>query len=156
MSRRQRKANDRHCKDEADQSEGSGRMCAPVNLPLHRHGQHLPAEDGEKISRHIEIEVGKAKGGIGIMRRQSDWRNGRRRFVVIDESVRVQQRVRERLASGSFVASGLKARQLVTSSGDARHRVNDEIRMTNEFTNLINEIQMMKGSATTNADSLKS
>jgi len=79
-------------------------MCAAVNLPFHRYGQHLTADDGEKISRHIEVEVGKAKGGIGIVRRQSDGPNGRRCFVLIHENARAE-RARERLASGIRVAS---------------------------------------------------
>src|SRR2546423_837988 len=82
MSRRQGKTNDRNREHQADQSERGGGMCPPIDLPLHRYGQHLAADDGEKISRHIQIEVGKAKGGIGIVRRRSDWRNGRRRFVL--------------------------------------------------------------------------
>jgi len=73
-------------------------MCAPVNFPLNRYGQHLTADDGEKISRHIEIEVGKAKGGIGIVRRESNGPNGRRCFVLVHESARAE-RARERLAS---------------------------------------------------------
>ena len=85
-------------------SERGGGMCAPVNFPLHRYGQHLTADDGEKISRHIEIEIGKAKGGIGIVRRRSDGRNDWRRFVLIHESARAE-RARERLASGVRVAS---------------------------------------------------
>jgi hypothetical protein len=95
MSRRERQANDRNREHQADQSEGGGGMCAPVNLPLHCYGQHLPAHDGEKISRHIEIEVGKAKGGVGIVRGRGDWRDGRRRFVVIHGSGRVETRTRE-------------------------------------------------------------
>src|SRR6202035_744978 len=95
MSRWQRKAHYRNHQHQTNQSEGSGRMCAPVNLPLHRYGQHLAANDGEKISRHIEIEVGKAKGGIGIVRRRSDWRNGRRRVVVIHNRSRAETRPRE-------------------------------------------------------------
>ena len=104
MSGGQRKANDRNGEDQTNQTERGGGMCAPVNLPLHRHGQHLAADDGEKISRHIEIEVGKAKGGVGIVRGPSDWRNGRWRFVLIHESAGAE-RARERLASGVRVAS---------------------------------------------------
>src|SRR6266567_5074987 len=79
-------------------------MCAPVNFPLHRYGQHLPTDDGEKISRHIKIEVGKAKGGVGVVRWRTNWRNSLRRLVVIHESVRVQKCARERLASRFGVA----------------------------------------------------
>src|SRR4026209_1951905 len=103
-SARQRKANDRNGEHQTNQTERGGGMCAPVNFPLNRYGQHLTADDGEKISRHIEIEVGKAKGGIGIVRRESDGRNGRRRFVLIHEKC-ARERARERLASGIRVAS---------------------------------------------------
>ena len=103
MSRRQRKANDRNREHQADKPKSGGGMCPPIDLPLHRYGQHLAADDGEKISRHIKIEVGKAKGGIGIVRRQSDWPNGRRCFVLIHESAR-EERARQRLASGVRVA----------------------------------------------------
>src|SRR5882762_6880238 len=117
MSGGQRKANDRNREHEADQSERGGGMCASVNLPLHRYGQHLTADDGEKISRHIKVEVGKAKGGIGIVRRRSDWRNGRRRFVLIHESARAE-RARERLASGVRVAS-----EVLNNEGRGRHPI---------------------------------
>src|SRR5437762_14372165 len=79
-------------------------MCAPVNFPLHRYGQHLAADDGEKISRHIKIEVGRAKGGVGVVRWRANWRNSLRRLVVIHESVRVQKCAREGLASRFGVA----------------------------------------------------
>ena len=117
MSGGQRKANDWNREHQADQSERGGGMCAPVDLPLHRYGQHLAADDGEKISRHIEIEVGKAKGGIGIVRRESDGRNGRRRFVLIHESAR-GKRARERLASGVRVAS-----EVLNNEGRAHHPI---------------------------------
>src|SRR6476659_2835465 len=104
MSGGQRKANDWNREHQADQSKRGGGMCAAVNLPFHRYGQHLTADDGEKISRHIEIEVGKAKGGVGIVRRRSEGRNGRRRFVLIHEKC-ARERARERLASGVRVAS---------------------------------------------------
>src|SRR5207244_5724261 len=100
----QRKANDRNREDQTNQTERGGGMCASVNLPLHRYGQHLTADDGEKISRHIEVEVGKAKGDIRIVRRQSDGPNGRRCFILIHENARAE-RARERLASGIRVAS---------------------------------------------------
>ena len=67
MSGGQRKANDRNGEHQTNQTERGGGMCAPLNFPLNRYGQHLTADDGEKISRHIEIEVGKAKGGVGIV-----------------------------------------------------------------------------------------
>ena len=89
MSRRQRQTNHRNREHQADQSERGGRMCAPVNFPLHCYCQHLAADDGEKISRHIKIEVGKAKGGVGVVRWRTNWRNSLRRLVVIHESARV-------------------------------------------------------------------
>src|SRR3989440_7569118 len=112
MSGGQRKANDRNGEHQTNQTERGGGMCAPVNLPFHRYGQHLTSDDGEKISRHIEIEVGKAKGGIGIVRRQSDGPNGRRCFVLIHKSARAE-RARERLASRFGVASGLNSLQFL-------------------------------------------
>src|SRR6476619_3931428 len=66
MSRGQRKANDRNREDQTNQTERGGGMCAPVNFPLNRYGQHLATDDSEKISGHVEIEIGKAKGGVGI------------------------------------------------------------------------------------------
>ena len=91
-------------------------MCASVNLPLYRYGQHLTADDGEKISRHIEIEVGKAKGGIRIVRRQSDGPNGRRCFVLIHENAGAE-RARERLASGVPAASEVLTKEVRPPNG---------------------------------------
>jgi hypothetical protein len=51
------------------------------------------------------------------VRRQSDWRNGRRRFVLIHESAR-GERARERLASGVRVAS-----ELLNNEGRAHHPI---------------------------------
>src|SRR2546430_12544935 len=104
MSGGQRKANDWNREHQADQSKRGGGMCAPVIRPLHGYGQHWTADDSEKIARHIEIEVGKAKGGIRIVRRQSDGPNGRRCFVLIHENAGAE-RAREWLASGVPAAS---------------------------------------------------
>src|SRR6266567_2012280 len=60
----------------------------------HRNREH-PTDEGEKISRHIKIEVGKAKGGVGVVRRRTNWRNSLRRLVVIHESARSEMRSRE-------------------------------------------------------------
>src|SRR5690242_4624552 len=70
-------------------------MRAPVNLPFHRDGQHLPADEGEKISRHIEIETGEPKCRVGIVRCESKGRGDRWRFVVIHANIRAETRWRE-------------------------------------------------------------
>src|SRR5438270_6659165 len=131
MSGGQRKANDWNREHQTNQTERGGGMCVAVKLPFHCYGQHLTAHNGEKISRHIEIEVGKAKGGIGIVRRQSDWPNDRRCFVLIHESARAE-RARERLASRFGVASGLNSLQFLLKGGAALQQLNDECRMTRE------------------------
>ena|SRR2546423_13051836 len=70
-------------------------MRAAVNLPFHCHRQHLAADECEKISGHVKIETGESKRRVGIMRRESNGRNNRWRFVVIHTKIRAETRSRE-------------------------------------------------------------
>src|SRR5438270_12280854 len=97
-------------------------MGAPVNLPFHRDGQHLAADEGEKISCHVEIEIGEPKCCVGIARRRTGWWNCRRRFVVIHGKMRAETRWRE----ASVAPLRCKARGYLILSTFHHGRQNDE------------------------------
>ena len=79
MSGGKRKPDHRDGDDQTDKTKSRGRMGARVDLPLHRHRQHLPADDGKKIARAEESVGPKAKGRVRIMRGSLSERRGDRR-----------------------------------------------------------------------------
>ena len=97
-------------------------MGAPVNLPFYRDGQHLAADEGEKISSHVEIEIGEPKSGVRIVRCKSNGRGNRWRFVVIHGKIRAETRWRE----ASVAHLCCKARGYLILSTFHHGRQNDE------------------------------
>jgi hypothetical protein len=81
MSRRQRAAD--HCDHfrKADDAEREWRVCALVQLPAHRHGQHLLAEHGGEPSDEVKPEIADAQHRVVVR-----WRIFSRLFGFVHQS----------------------------------------------------------------------